>query len=353
MRIGGLLAAFAALLFATSCGGGAPTTPASQHLALSDPIPDAVQPGVVLRIGDPVTQRVFEHLHWENELPFTIEWAEIAGGPAVTEAFHARALDVGSAANIPPVHAHWVGIDTRIVAVRFRRDPLQHPSFVLAAAPNSGIRTLADLRGKKIAFSPGQVQGEIVLRALRHAGIAPNQVTLVDLPSTSDVYTSALGSNLVDAAPIGAGAPSARYLAGYGPSGGRLLSHGPFRDDFSLLYARTEVIEDAAKAAALRVYVQYWARAQAWVDAHRDEWTELYYVQNQGVAPADARAIVEAAGVRDIPANWDEAIAYQQDAIDLLAPQAGRAPFDAHILFDRRFESVAAAAIDHPTAPRS
>ncbi len=337
MRLAPIFAALTALLFAFGCARP-PAAPPGEALALTAPLPETVPSGVVLRIGDPITQRVLEHTGWDKELPFTVQWAEITGGPAVTEAFHGHALDVGSVANVPPIHATWVGIPVRIIAVRVRKDPLTHPSYVIALSQRSGIRTLADLRGKRIAFSPGQIQGEVVLRTLAHAGVAARDVTLVDLPSTSDVYISALTSGDVDAAPIGTGAASARYIA----SGGRVLAHGPFRDDVTLLYTPVEVLQDRGKAAALRVYIQYWARAQAWINAHRAEWTDLYYVRNQGLSPADARAITEATGDLLVPPSWDEAIALEQDAINLLAPQTGHAAFDADTLFDRRFEAVIA-----------
>src|SRR5471032_625740 len=90
-----------------------------EGLALSAPLPTAAPPaGTVLTIGDPTTELVLEHTGWIRQLPFQVKWAKITGGPAVTEAFHARALDVGSAADMPPVHATWVGIPVKIIAVR-------------------------------------------------------------------------------------------------------------------------------------------------------------------------------------------------------------------------------------------
>jgi sulfonate transport system substrate-binding protein len=325
---------------------GSATLAPEGSLALDAPIPDRVPPGVTLTIGDPMTQRVLEHTGWIRDLPFQVRWAQITGGPAVTEAFHARALDIGVVADMPPIHATWVGIPVKVIAVRFRKDPARHPSFVFAVAPGSNIRSLADLRGKRIAFSPGQVQGEIVLRSLEAAHLTRQDVTLVELPSTgADLYVNALVGGMVDAAPIGAGAAAWRYVAAYGGQGARLIAHGPARDDLVDLYVRTETLRDPAKAAALRAYVRFWARASDWIGSHPDEWTKLYYQQNQGLDATDARAMTEAAGQPDIPARWDEAIAVEQGAIDLMARETHRRPFDAASLFDRRFETVGADAV--------
>ena len=289
-----------------------------------------------------------------------MKWAKITGGPAVTEAFHAKALDVGSAADMPPIHATWVGIPVKIIAVRQRLDPLNHPLYELGVAPHSGIRTLADLRGKKIAFSPGQVQGEVVLRTLQAQGLTAKDVTLVELPSTGgDLYVNALAGGVVDVAPIAAGTQAKRYLEKFGADGAQVLPHPPFRDDLTVLYVRQETLRDPAKAAALKAYVALWARAAEWVRGHPDEFAQLYYVKDQGLSPVDARYVVSTGGEPDIPRDWSSAVGMEQAAADVMARQTRRPRVAAETLFDRRFEGLAADAADaqwaaegHAPSPR-
>jgi len=324
---------------------GDPGEPTGARLALDAPIPDTVPAGVTLTIGDPTTQRVLEYTGWDKALPFKVRWAQISGGPAVTEAFHAKALDVGSAADIPPIHAIWVGIPVKIIAVRLRQDPQAHPLYMLAVAPHANVRNLDDLRGKRIAFSPGQVQGEVVLRSLEAAHLTRADVKLVELPSTgADLYINALVGGLVDVAPIAPGPAARRYVENYGAEGARLIPHSAVRDDLTDLYVRTETLEDPGKAAALRAYVKVWARASAWVAAHPDEWARLYYVKNQGLSEDEARYAVQTSGQPDVPATWDTAIALEQGSVDLMARETRQKPFSATSLFDRRFEPVTAQA---------
>lgn len=335
-----------------AAGQGDPVMPPG-GLALDAPLPDNPPSNVVLSIGDPTTQKVLQATGWDRALPFKIRWARIAGGPAVTEAFHARALDVGASADIPPIHAVWVGMPVKIIAVIQRRDPAAHPAWVIATGPRSGIATLEDLRGKRIAFSPGQVQGEVVLRTLAARGLTKADVRLVEMPSTSaDVYINALASGQIDAAPIANLVPARKYLEHYGPEGARLLEHPPFRDDLVVLYVRTETLQDPQKAAALKAYVALWARAQAWIDSHPDDWARLYYQGDQGLKPDDARYVVKVTGAREVPADWSPIVRQQQGAIDLLAQQTGQKSFPAETIFDRRFEPVAAgsfaAAVQRP-----
>lgn len=315
------------------------------RLSLDAPLPDTVPPGTVLTVGDPVAEWVFKHNRWESRLPFKIKWVRISGGPEVTEAFHARALDVGMGANVPPLHATWVGLPVRIVGVRARRDPVAHPAFFWGISPHAAIRSLADLKGRKIAFSPSQVQGQIVIQTLQAEGLTTADVTLVELPSSigGDVYTNALASGVVDAAPIGAGIVAERYVRKFGAQGARLIRHEGFRDDLINAFVPVHVLEDPAKAAALKHYIRWWIRAQTWIRDNPEALAKGYYAGDQGLPIADARMIVASGGKIDVMQNWDAAIAYQQHAIDLLAPAFKRAPFAAAPLFDRRFEALATA----------
>jgi sulfonate transport system substrate-binding protein len=315
-------------------------------LPLTAPLPDRVPPGVVLRVGDPVSRWVFAHNGWEKTLPFRIEWAQITGGPDVTEAFHAGVLDVGFGASVPPIHAVWMGIPVRIIAFREYADRTRRQAYVFGISPGANIRTLADLRGKRIAFSPSQVQAQVVIQTLKALGIDRNEVTLVELPSSigGDVYTNALASGVIDAAPIRGDLVAQRYLRNFGARGARILQHPPFRDDGGNLYVPETVLADPGKAAALRLFAQYWGRAQAWISTHPEELARGYYVGDQGLPIADARVMAGYLSNLAVPRDWAGAIAYQQAAVDTLGPETKHPRLDAATLFDRRFETIAGDA---------
>ncbi|GLW06490.1 sulfonate ABC transporter periplasmic sulfonate-binding protein SsuA [Microtetraspora sp. NBRC 13810] len=334
-----LLLSIAAL---TSCAtaGEQASGPA---LALDAPLPAEVPPGTRLRVGDPQTQVALRLSGEIDKFSFDVEWANLSGGPQTTEAFRADALDVGAVAEIPAIHATWTGLPVKIVASRFKQDPLNHPTYELGIAPGADVTTLAGLRGKKIAYSPGQAQGALVLRILRKAGLTSEDVTFVELPSTGDVYVNALASKQVDAAPLG-GVNIKRYVTKYGADGATTIRHG-IRDDPAHLYVRTETLKDPAKAAAIREYVRAWARAAVWIDEHPQEWIEGYYVKDQGLTAADGDYLVKLAGSPEIPANWDDVIARHQETVGLLAAETGNPVLDARDLYDLRFASVAADAL--------
>lgn len=322
------------------CAAGAAR--AADVLADGTPIPDKIAPGTKLVIGDPQI-RVALTLSGElQKLPFKVEWANISGGPQTIEAFRAKALDIGAVADIPPVHAQWTGLEVKIVAAKFRLDPIANPIYVIATAPGSGIEKLEDLKGRKIAFSPGQAQGALVLRVLKKLNLKHSDVQLVELPSVGDAYVNALASKLVDAAPI-AEANKQRFVLNYARDGAKALPHG-LRDDPAYLYVVKSSLQDPDKAAAIREYVKAWGRAAKWIDTHPEEWVKGYYVKDQGLKEDAGRFLIESNGRPDVPTDWTGAIERQQETIDLLADELKKPVLKAEALFDRRFEKTAGAA---------
>ena len=307
-------------------------------------IPAKVSPRTTLTIGAPEDHVLLKLSGEIRKLPFRVKWANISGGPQCSEAFRAHSLDLCSSAEVPSIHAHWTGLDTKLVAAEFRKDPRRNPIYRLGVAPGADVDSLKDLRGKKIAYSPGQAQGALVLRVLDKAGLTKDDVQLVELPSTGDVYPTALGERQVDVAPLGS-VNIKRYPAKYGKEGGKTIEHG-LRDDPSHLWAPTDTVADPKKAAAVREFVKFWARAQIWASEHPKEWIEGYAVEDQGLSRADGAYLHEHNGKPSIPRDWDPVIERQQKTVDLLARETGEEKFDAEILFDRRFESVGADAVE-------
>jgi len=342
-----IAAALATVALVAGCGGAADAGSGSAKLSLDAALPTTVPDGTKIVVGDPATEVALKLSGQLDKVSKFVQFANLSGGPQTTEAFRAHALDLGSVAEIPPIHATWTGLHVKIVASKFRKDPLEHPIYKLGIAPGVSVKTLGDLRGKKIAYSPGQAQGALVLKVLQKAGLTKEDVKLVELPSTGDVYSNALAAKQVDVAPIG-GVQIKRYLAKYGKDGAGTIDHG-LRDDAGHLYVVTESLEDPGKAAAIRAYVAAWGVAQDWIDKHPKEWIQGYYVKDQGLTEADGQWLVDNAGHPDISADWSDAIQRQQQTIELLAKETGNKVIQAKDLYDLRFQTVAADAIKGAT----
>ncbi|MEU1525923.1 ABC transporter substrate-binding protein [Nocardia rhamnosiphila] len=330
-RIAVLLAAAGLLAGCATDSGG--------DVALTAALPDAVPPGTALSISVRTSRVALQTSGELAKLPFTVsDWPAVQAGPDVIQAFRGGAVDIASNAGIPPIHAHATGLDAKIIGVKQRSLPNYH----LATAPGSGITDVAGLRGKKIGFSPGQAQGVVVLRTLQAAGIALDEVQLVELNSPQ--FLTALQGRQIDVAPLGE--PSlTKYLDQYRAQGATAVATDAV-DALSILWAPTAVLQDSAKLAAAKKFVEFWARGEVWAWEHPEEWIKAYYVEDQEVSDADGRRILESTQKPYFPSNWDAAIEWEQETIDLVTGSGyfGES-FDAEELFDRRFEGIAAAAV--------
>jgi sulfonate transport system substrate-binding protein len=307
------------------------------------PIAITVPPGTSLVVGGPTLLPMFRLSGELARLPFKAEFTTFAGGPSVLDAFRANALDVAAGNDIPAIHETWLGFDVKIIAVTQRRNA-PHPAQ-FGIAPGSNIRSLADLKGKKIAYSAGQAQGSLVLRVLKRYGINKSDVQLIPLPSRNDVYANALAARLVDAAPLGATVAAKHFIDKYGSDGAKLLVPDHIVENPGNLWVKAELLKDPAKAAAVKAYLKSYIRASLWVENHKEHWIDQFYIKDQGLSRADAEYVTANIGSLDILDHWDQAIRDEQDTINFMAVETGQKPFDAHRMFDRRFETVAAQTL--------
>jgi len=340
-RFLGLLggAAAAAGFAACSSSSGA----ASGGLKTTDPLPTAIPAGTSLAIasGSQLQELTFRYSGLLSKLPFKVSsWPNLSAGPDVINAFRAHSVDVAENAGIPPIQAHFQGTGARIVAVNLTRRPI----YAFATKPHSDIRSVADFKGKKLAFSQGQAQGVVLLRALKAAGLDYKKNKDVHLiPLTSNQFLPALQSGQVDIAPLWFGQiPS--YLEQYEKDGARIIKTDVI-DRLDILWSPDEVLAKPDKVAAIKAYVPYWAQGLVWVYEHPAQWIHDYYVKSQGLTKEQGKGVVALSSKPLLPPKWDEALTWEQETVDLLAEGGFVKKFDASVLFDRRFEGLTAAAV--------
>ncbi|KOV64966.1 ABC transporter substrate-binding protein [Streptomyces sp. MMG1121] len=307
--------------------------------AATRPLAAKVPAGTSLKIADYQGQQQLQfRLAKLPAPPFTVSgWLNIGAGPDVINAFRAKSLHVANNAGIPPIQAHYQGFDAKIVAI----DLTRKPNYLFATKPGSDIRAVGDFKGRRLAFSQGQAQGVVLLRALKRAGLAYDDVKLV--PLTSNQFLTALQSGQVDVAPL-ANSQAPAYLKQYAAKGARTVPTDVV-DLLNLLWAPQSVLNDPAKAAAIAAYVPRWAQGQVWAYEHPDVWNEEFYVKTQNLTLDQARGITKLANKPLFPPRWDEAIAWEQETADLLAEGGFVKKFDVSSLFDHRFEALAARAV--------
>jgi sulfonate transport system substrate-binding protein len=125
---------------------------------------------VLLRASGLLEKRL-EPLGWR------VEWRQFVSGPPLMEALGAGAIDVGTAGDTPPIFAQAAGVPL----VYLGTEPPAPRGEAILVHEDSPIRTLADLKGKKVAFNKGSNVHALYIAALAKAGIDPKDVTPVYL----------------------------------------------------------------------------------------------------------------------------------------------------------------------------
>ncbi|WFS02595.1 aliphatic sulfonate ABC transporter substrate-binding protein [Rhizobium tumorigenes] len=123
----------------------------------------------------------------------SVEWSEFTSGPPLLEALGAGALDFGATGDVPPLFAQAANGNLLYVGL-YRGSPEGSAILVRADSP---IKSLADLKGKKLAFKRGSSAHNVAVKALQKAGLTPADVEPIDL-SPSDA-AAAFKTGSIDA----------------------------------------------------------------------------------------------------------------------------------------------------------
>ncbi|EJN01364.1 aliphatic sulfonate ABC transporter substrate-binding protein [Phyllobacterium sp. YR531] len=122
-----------------------------------------------------------------------IKWAEFSSGPPLLEALGAGAIDFGPTGDVPPLFAQAAG-GNLVYAGTYRGSPSGSGILVAKDAP---FRSIADLKGKRVAFKRGSSVHNFTVKALRTAGLKVSDVEAIDL-SPSDA-AAAFAAGKIDA----------------------------------------------------------------------------------------------------------------------------------------------------------
>lgn len=108
------------------------------------------------------------HRFLEQRYPHThISWVEFPAGPQMLEALNVGSIDLGSTGDIPPIFAQAAGADLVYIGA----EPAKPKAEVILVPENSPLKSVADLKGRKVAFQKGSSSHNLVLRALQQAGL--------------------------------------------------------------------------------------------------------------------------------------------------------------------------------------
>ncbi|MEI9405190.1 sulfonate ABC transporter substrate-binding protein [Mesorhizobium argentiipisi] len=122
-----------------------------------------------------------------------VKWVEFTAGPPLVEALSVGAIDVGWTGDAPPIFGQSAGANIVYAAAL----PSNGDGEAIFVKPASPIRSLADLKGKRIGVGKGTSAHNLLVAALEKTGISFDQVTPVYL-SPADA-AAAFASDQIDA----------------------------------------------------------------------------------------------------------------------------------------------------------
>ena len=225
----------------------------------------------------------------------TVTWAEFTSGPPLLEALGAHAIDFGSTGDVPPLFAHAAGGDLVYVAAT----PGSVEGSAILVKQDSPIQSLADLKGRKVAFKRGSSSHNFILIALRTAGLTLADITPLDLGPPD--AAPAFANNQVDAwviwdpyYAIAVQDPETRVLTtteGIVDSWGFLQANGAYARENPTIVA--EVIDELAKVLnkqtmAITVSVAGSSSDRAWIEGQlkvRVKNDQVKFTAGAGSAP--------------------------------------------------------------------
>lgn len=122
-----------------------------------------------------------------------VKWTEFPFGPPLLEAINVGSIDVGTVGESPPIFAQAAGADL----VYIGNEPPAPSAEALIVPKDSPVKSVADLKGKKIAVAKGSNANFLLVKLLENAGLKFSDVEVVYLPPAD--ARAAFESGRVDA----------------------------------------------------------------------------------------------------------------------------------------------------------
>lgn len=105
-----------------------------------------------------------------------VKWVEFTSGPPMMEAISNGSVDFGAVGDSPPIFAQAANANVVYAAA----SPISNGQGILVRG-NSSIKTIADLKGKRVGFTKGSSAHNIVVQTLEKAGLTYDDITPVYL----------------------------------------------------------------------------------------------------------------------------------------------------------------------------
>ncbi|PKH26532.1 sulfonate ABC transporter substrate-binding protein [Enterobacterales bacterium CwR94] len=107
-----------------------------------------------------------------------VKWIEFPAGPQMLEGLNVGSIDLAATGDAPPTFAQAAQADL----VYLGHSPANPKTEAIVVPEHSAIKTVADLKGKRVALNKGSDVNYLLVAALEQAGLTYKDITPVYLP---------------------------------------------------------------------------------------------------------------------------------------------------------------------------
>ena len=188
-----------------------------------------------------------------------VKWLEFSSGPPMLEAMAVGSVDYGAVGDTPPIFAQSAGA----AIVYAAGQPITNGQGILVQH-NSPIRSIADLKGKRVGFTRGSSAHNLVVQTLEKAGLTYADITPVYLTPPDAGPAFANGS-------IDAWSVWDPYLAiGEVRQNGRILVNASEITKTNSFYIANRAFAKN-QGTVLQGIIDVTTSTAAWAESHRDD----------------------------------------------------------------------------------
>lgn len=328
------------LLFFTGCGktgekSADDSSPLGKNV-LAEAKTDQDLSKVVLRVGAAEgrnAQSIIKAAGLDNT-PYKVEFNVMQGGNLVMEALAANQMDLGTGSQIPPLFASQASNQGNFKIIATKKGPTLDQELLVG--PDFSIKSIAELKGKKVAYVKNTTAQYFLAKMLMEGGISWKDIDAIPM-STSDGLSALLTGEIDAYAGYGNAIRSAHKKGAKTLQSAQKILSGDF-----YWYATPQAIGDPAKHAAIVDYLARFHEANEWARTHQDEWAKIYSGEiNQ--KPEEFLSLLkeENAQVHTKIVPVDEAtISSEQDIANVFNGLGLLKEVDVHGIFDHSFDEA-------------
>lgn len=254
--------------------------------------------------GEPTQMAAKQNRDLEKALTplgWDVQWIEFQFGPPLLEAMRVGSIDLGAVGDTPPVFAQAAHADLLYVSA------LRSGSQAILLPPGSSIKTLADLKGRKLAFGRGSSGQNFATKALEKAGLRYDEIEPVILGPADGAAAFQRGA-------VDAWAIWDPYYALFEnrPGVRTLVTNAEVGEQFSFFVSRGAFAR--ANPSLIKTALDAFATSCAWMRGHRDEVADL--LSNGTGMPQEAmRRVIARVPAEMLPVS-DDIVLRQQHIAD-------------------------------------